>query len=85
MSAILSIISFALLLYIIAIVGVILGSWFPMEPDGPAARVFVTLRRITDPVLEPVRRIIPPIGGRIDVSPMLVVLVLSVIRGIIGS
>ena len=63
--------------------GVILFSWFPMEPDGPASRLYVVLRRITDPVLEPVRRLIPPIGGVVDVSPMLVLLVLFTIRGLL--
>lgn len=80
MAGILSLIIFA---YILAIVGVIIFSWFPMEPDGPASSLYLGLRRITDPVLEPVRRVIPPIGGRIDVSPMLVLLVLFTIRGLL--
>lgn len=70
--------------YIVAIVLVIIGSWFPLDPDGPAARVYAGLRRITDPVLEPIRRVIPPIGGVLDVSPMIVILGLSVVRGLIG-
>lgn len=69
--------------YILAIVGVILLSWFPTEPDGLAARANLVLRRITDPVLEPVRRVIPPIGGVVDISPTLVLLVLFVIRGLL--
>lgn len=80
MAGILSLIIFA---YILAIVGVIIFSWFPMEPDGPVSSLYLGLRRITDPVLEPVRRVIPPIGGRIDVSPMLVLLVLFTIRGLL--
>lgn len=78
-----AILSLLILAYILAIVGVILFSWFPMEPDGPASRLYVVLRRITDPVLEPVRRLIPPIGGVVDVSPMLVLLVLFTIRGLL--
>lgn len=78
-----AILKLAIFLYILAIVGVILGSWFPMEPDGAASRVHVGLRRVTDPVLEPVRRVIPPIGGVVDISPTLVLLVLFVIYGLL--
>lgn len=77
------IISYLLLAYIIAIVLVIVFSWFPMERDGPGYQVFVFLRRMTDPVLEPVRRLIPPIGGAIDLSPMIVLFVLFTLRSLI--
>ena len=62
--------------YIIAIVLVIIGSWVPLDPDSPPYRVWVFCRRITDPVLEPVRRIVPPVGGMLDLSPTIVLLVL---------
>lgn len=78
------IIRLVLLAYIIAILGVILMSWFPISPDGPAYRVFVTLRRVTDPVLEPVRRVIPPVGGVLDLSPMIVLFVLSTILRLVS-
>lgn len=65
--------------YILAIVGVIIMSWFPMGPDGPGYRAFVFLRRITDPVLEPLRRVIPPVGGMLDLSPTIALLVLFVV------
>ncbi|MEO6988952.1 MAG: YggT family protein [Aquihabitans sp.] len=77
------IISYLLLVYIIAIVMVIVFSWFPMAQDGPGHQIFVLLRRMTDPVLEPVRRIIPPIGGALDVSPMIVLFVLFTLRSLI--
>lgn len=78
-----AVVKLLLLLYVIAIVLVILGSWFPMEPDGPAARAFVTLRRITDPVLDPIRRVIPPIGGVLDLSPTIVIFVLLTLRSLL--
>jgi YggT family protein len=65
--------------YIIAIVLVIIGSWVPMESDGPVRQAFTSLRRITDPVLEPVRRVIPPVGGMLDLSPTIVLFVLLTI------
>ncbi len=42
-------------------------SWFPIDRDGPVVQALVA---ITDPVLEPLRRIIPPIG-MIDITPMI--------------
>ena len=78
------IISYLLLAYIIAIVLVIVFSWFPMEPGGAGYQVFVFLRRMTDPVLEPVRRVIPPIGGALDLSPMIVLFVLFTLRSLIS-
>lgn len=76
----LAVLSYLILAYIIAIVLVIVFSWFPMEHGGPAAQVFAFLRRITDPVLEPVRRLVPPVGGVLDVSPMIALLVLMTAR-----
>lgn len=78
------IIQLALLAYIVAILGVILMSWFPISPESPAYSIFVTLRRVTNPVLEPVRRVIPPVGGVLDLSPMIVLFVLTTILRIIS-
>ena len=70
--------------YIIAVVLVIMGSWIPLEPDGAAQRGYVFLRRITDPVLEPVRRVVPPIGGTLDLSPTIVLIGLMVILRLVS-
>ena len=54
----------------------ILLSWFPnIDPYNP---LVMLLRQITDPILEPARRIIPPLG-MIDFSPIVVLLVLDLI------
>ncbi len=57
-------------------------SWVNVNPyrnrlDHPAIQL---LRRITDPVLEPLRRLIPPIGGTIDISPIVALIVLEIVR-----
>ncbi|QXC62263.1 YggT family protein [Aquihabitans sp. G128] len=76
-----------LLLYILVIVGVIVLSWFRLAPGSPGDQLFTLLRRVTDPVLDPVRRVIPPLGSpggpQIDISVTLVLLVLFVIRGLL--
>lgn len=40
------------------------------------------LYRITEPVLRPIRRVIPSIGG-IDVSPVIVIIILHFVRQLI--
>ncbi len=64
-----------------AIIIRILLSWFPnINPDNPVIQL---LHSITDPILEPARRIIPTIG-MIDISPLVVLLLLDfVVRPII--
>ena len=47
-------------------------SWFPIDKNGPIVQF---LNAVTDPILEPLRKVIPPIG-MIDVTPMLAMLML---------
>lgn len=57
-----------------AIIIRVLLTWIPnLNPDNPLVRL---LRQITDPILEPARRIIPPLGG-VDISPIVVLVVLD--------
>ena len=58
-------------------------SWFPLQPGGTMARVNGFLVRVTDPILEPVRRVLPRMG-MFDLSPIIVFLGLEiVVRGLI--
>jgi YggT family protein len=53
---------------------------------GPFHRVTVFLRRITEPVLAPIRRYIPPIrsgGAAWDLSPMVAILTLWIVQQIL--
>lgn len=47
-------------------------TWFPIDRNGP---IFQFLNSVTDPILEPLRRVIPPIG-MIDITPMVAMLLL---------
>jgi YggT family protein len=67
-------------IYIIAIIVRLVLSWFPMTPGSVSARVNDGLRRVTDPVLEPLRRVIPPLGP-IDISPMIAIIGLQLVVG----
>lgn len=77
------------LVYIILILIRVLISWIPRMPYNPALRAvldFVT--DTTDPYLNLFRRIIPPIGGGgfgLDLSPMIGIIVLVILRGIVAG
>jgi len=47
------------------------------------AQPYRWLSSITDPVLNIFRGIIPPIGGALDISPILAFIVLQILQGII--
>jgi len=63
-------------LYEMVLIVRIVLSWVPHNAYHPAA---VFLYRITDPILNPVRRIVPSIGG-IDISPIIVFIGLGFIK-----
>jgi YggT family protein len=67
-------------LYGIALFARIILSWFPLSPGGPMASIFGVLYNITEPVLGPVRRVLPSIG-MIDLSPIVVFIGLRIISG----
>ena len=50
-------------------------SWFNIRRDNP---IFVILNFITDPILDPLRRIIPTRDG-LDLTPMIAILILWLI------
>ena len=64
--------------YLFAILARIVLSWFPVTPGGAMASVFSFLYSITEPVLGPVRRIIPPLGP-IDMSPIVVIIAIELL------
>ena len=74
-------------LYLIALFGRIILSWFPISPGSAMATIYSFLYTITEPVLGPVRRVIPPIGGAgmaFDLSPIIVLIVIQVVIGAMG-
>ncbi|HEX2193234.1 MAG TPA: YggT family protein [Acidimicrobiales bacterium] len=61
--------------YLIVMFARIVMSWFPISPNSAMASVYSFLYAITEPVLAPIRRVIPPtgMGGMgLDWSPLIV-------------
>jgi YggT family protein len=74
-------------LYLILLFARIILSWFPVSPGGAMAQIFSFLYTITEPVLGPIRRAIPPIGMGgmgFDLSPIIVIVGVRVIAGVLG-
>lgn len=75
------------LVYIILILIRVLISWIPRMPYNPALRAVLDfISETTDPYLNLFRRILPPIGGGgfgLDLSPMIGIIVLFILRGLI--
>jgi YggT family protein len=71
-----------LYLYTLAIFARAILSFFPMRPGSPIAPVAQFLYRITEPVLAPVRRVLPSMGG-LDLSPLVVILGIQILTGIL--
>jgi YggT family protein len=62
-------------LYLICIFAYVILSWFAQAQYSPVAAL---LADIVNPILRPVRRIVPPIGG-LDLSALLVLLLIQAI------
>jgi YggT family protein len=68
-------------LYLLVLFARIILSWFPISPDGALATVFSFLYAVTEPLLGPVRRMLPPVGMGgmgLDLSPIIVIIGFSI-------
>lgn len=76
-SVLVSIVNF----YVMVIFVYILMSWIPM--NGILQDIYRVLGSVCEPYLGIFRKIIPPIGGMIDVSPIIAIIVLQLIVGLL--
>jgi YggT family protein len=75
---------FATILLVVLEIAVFLRamlSWFPMDQGSPVIRI---LDDITEPLLRPLRRVVPRVG-MIDITPMVAMLVLYVLIQAVGA
>jgi len=73
--------------YIILVLLRVLMSWVPRMPYNPTLRAVLDfVSESTDPYLNLFRRVLPPIGGGglgLDLSPMIGIIVLFILRGVV--
>ena len=69
-------------LYVLVVIARIILSWFPVSPGGGLATVFSLLYAVTEPVLGPLRRVLPSVG-MLDLSPFVAMILLQFVGGIV--
>lgn len=87
MSTLATIVSLLIGIYQFLIFIRVLLSWINVDPYRPRIDhpIVDLLIAITDPILKPFRRAIPPIGGAVDISPIVVLFGLEIIRRVVYS
>jgi YggT family protein len=70
--------------YMIVLFARAIMSWFPVRPGSPWASIYGVLLDLTEPVLAPLRRVIPP-AGMFDLSFMVLFIVLVILQRAICS
>ena len=68
--------------YVVVLIARALLSWLPARPGTALYRIVHVLDSITEPVLRPIRRVLPPIragGMGIDLSIIVVVIVAELV------
>jgi YggT family protein len=75
-------ICFLLNLYALVILARVLFSWFRVTPGTALASVYSVIYNLTEPVLGPLRRVLPPMrmgAAALDLSPIVVFLLIYII------
>jgi len=69
------------ILYYLILIRIIL-SFFPISPYGNPTllNIIYFLRQLTEPFLAPFRKIVPPLRMGLDLSPILALIVLRLVR-----
>jgi YggT family protein len=66
---------------ILAILVRVIMSYFPGTMSSTPGRL---LARVTDPIIDPVRRVVPPMGG-LDLSPAIAIVLLYVLQILVST
>ena len=66
-------------LYSLIVFGAVIISWIQLPPTNPVVRF---LHTATEPVLAPIRRMLPDMGG-LDFSPLVLLIGLRILRGLL--
>lgn len=72
--------------YFLVLMARILLSWFPLAPGGLFAGIQSLVYALTEPVLGPLRRVIPAVGCGgmgLDLSPLIVLVGIQIVQGMI--
>jgi len=68
-------------IYSLIILARVLMSWVQVDPTSPLARTLISL---TEPVLQPIRNLLPP-GPGLDFSPIIAIILLQIVGQLLIS
>ncbi len=68
-------------IYSLIVFGSVIISWIQLPPDNPIANF---LHSMTEPVLAPIRQVMPDMGG-LDLSPLVLLFGIRLVRGTLIS
>ena len=71
-------------LFYIALIGRVILSWLNVGTSNPLYPLITLLYQVTEPILAPIRRILPRLG-MLDLSPMVAILLISLVQRIIRA
>ena len=66
-------------LYSLVLLASVVLSWVKVSDDNAFVKI---IRQLTEPVLDPVRKIVPPVGG-FDLSPVIVIVALNLLKALL--
>jgi YggT family protein len=66
-------------LYSLVVLVAVILSWVPLDRRNPLVTITHTL---TEPVLAPIRNVLPPMGG-LDLSPMILLFALQLLKNLL--
>jgi len=81
-----SVLCLLLQIYSLLILVRVVFSWFPVSPDGTAAVVSGFLSLVTDPILRPLRKVLPPVrfgSALMDLSPIVAFFAITLLQNLI--
>ena len=67
-------------IYFLVLIGRLILSWFPVRPGTAMASIASVLFELTEPILGPLRRVIPPLG-MFDLSPLVAFIGIQILQG----
>lgn len=82
--SLIQLLSLALLAWIVLSYIVVFGR---VPWDHPIRKAYDFLSRIIEPILRPIRAVVPPLrmgGGALDLSPLILIFGLQIIAGLLG-
>jgi YggT family protein len=66
-------------LYSLVVLVAVILSWVPLDRRNPLVTI---AQGLTEPVLAPIRKVLPPMGG-LDLSPVALLIALQILKGLL--